>query len=260
MFKVTRYPHGTFCWVDLSSTNLAAAEKFYTELMGWTVERRPIGDGMDYLMFKCGDEYVAGAGQSGADGPPVSVWNHCVSVESADALMETIKEAGGTIVVEPFDVLDQGRMLIFQDPTGAMLWLWQAYKHIGAGLVNTAGAVTWNELATRDPQAAMTFFGKVFGWEFKPAGGGYQTALNKGRMNAGIIPMTEQWGDLPPHWMVYFSVADIDATVAKVEGLGGTISVPITDIPEMGRFAVVRDPGGAVFSVMHVLNPDPWVE
>lgn len=260
MFKVTRYPHGTFCWVDLSSTNQAAAEKFYTELMGWTVERRPIGDGMDYLMFKAAGEYVAGASQAGPDGPPVSVWNHYVNVENVDALVDPIKAAGGTILVEPFEVLDQGRMLIIQDPTGAALSLWQANKHIGSGLVNTAGAVTWNELATRDPQAAMTFFGKVFGWEFQPAGNDYQTIQNKGRMNGGIIPMTEQWGDLPPHWMVYFSVADLDATVARVEELGGSISVPITDIPEMGRFAVVRDPGGAVFTLMHVLAPDPWVE
>ncbi len=175
--------------------------------------------------------------------------------------MDKITELGGTIIAEPMDVFEEGRMLVLQDPTGAVLALWQAKNHIGASLVNTPGAIAWNELSTRDAEKAKDFYGKLFGWQFtvdEPSGYTYFT--NQGRMNGGIIQMGDEWGDMPPAWSVYFSVADIEATIEKAQANGGTIVMPKTEAPGTGHFAVIADPAGAVATYMQLNEPDPWTE
>ncbi len=263
-FKVTKYPQGTFCWADCTSTNVEASKPFYQALMGWSVEDMPIGGGMFYSMYSHDGENVAAISamlpEMQEQGVP-SIWNSYIAVDDVDALQEKVTELGGVVLVSPFDVFDSGRMMALQDPSGAVVSLWQAKNHIGSGLVNTPGAITWNELSTRDPQAAMDFFEGLLGWTFTDGPQpGYKFIYNKGRINGGIITMTEEWEGLPPHWMVYLSVANIDESLEKVKANGGAVNTPLIDAPGTGRFAVVSDPAGAHFTTIQLEEPTPWVE
>ena len=137
----------------------AKAKPFYAELMGWEIEDVPMGEGMFYTMYKSDGEHVAGLSQMQPEmqsqGMP-SHWSSYVTVDDVDALAGKVTELGGTVISEPFDVFDSGRMMVLQDPTGAIVCLWQAKNHIGSGLVNTPGAMTWNELTTNDPKKRWT--------------------------------------------------------------------------------------------------------
>jgi predicted enzyme related to lactoylglutathione lyase len=157
--------------------------------------------------------------------------------------------------MEPFDVLGAGRMAVFADPTGAVLSVWQPLRHPGAGVVNEPGALCWNELTTRDVEAATRFYEAAFGWrgETTEYGSTTYTEWKLGeRAIGGMIRMNDEWpADVPAHWMVYFAVEDADAAATKVEELGGTVPVAPTDTPA-GRFAVVNDPQGALFSIIRL--------
>lgn len=259
MQEVTKYPPGTFSWVDLSTTDAEGAKTFYSQLFGWGTHDIPIGPDSFYTMFQLEGRDVAAASEMAAEmkaqGHPAH-WISYISVEDVDDVTSRVEGLGGTVIAPPFDVFDSGRMAVIQDPTQAAVALWQAKSHIGAKLVNIPGAFSWNELATNDLNQATEFYTNLIGWEINAMemGGGltYHTISNKGRMNGGMMQMNEEWGDAPPHWMVYFSVADCDASAKKAESLGGTIMVPPSDIPTIGsRFAVIQDPQGAVFTIMY---------
>lgn len=263
MYEVTKYPHGTFCWADCVSTDSDRAKQFYIDLMGWNHAEIQITDGTVYTVFKVGDKHVTALSQMMPDmqakGIP-SHWHNYIAVDDVDALAGKVTELGGTVVMPPFDVMDSGRQMVIQDPTGAIVSLWQAKNLIGAQLVNTTGAMGWNELSTRDPQAATDFFSKLLGWTFqKQPDADYWAILNNGRMNGGIIKMTDAWGDAPPSWTVYFSVADINAAAARVTELGGTIHIPPTEIPQ-GHFLVMGEPTGAISYLIKAHHNDPWIE
>ncbi|NJO84466.1 MAG: VOC family protein [Blastochloris sp.] len=262
MFNVSKYPHGTFCWADCTSTDQQSGKQFYSQVMGWTTEDLPLGGGMVYTNFRHEDKVVAAiAPNAPGTQNPHSVWNCYVNVENIEALADKVKALGGTIVMQPLTIFEQGRMMIIQDPTGAFLGLWEAKQHIGSQLVNTPGSMTWNELATRDPQRAESFFSQLFGWTFQTGPmDGYKNIFNQGRINGGMITMDDAWEGLPPHWMVYFSVANIEETAAKAEALGGKLGTPISDAPNTGRFAVISDPQGAHFTAIQLMNPMPWNE
>lgn len=253
MPQMTKYEPGTPSWVDLGTSDVTEASRFYAELFGWTISEGPPEAG-GYRMCMLDDQAVAGlAPQMNADTQPS--WTTYVSVASADEIAAAIKEDGGSIIVEPMDVLDVGRMAIAADPGGAVFSIWQPRAHVGAGLVNDPNTWCWSELTTRDPQHSVEFYGAVFGWSanLMPSAGpaDYTEFHLADRGIAGMIPMTgDSWpADMPNHWMVYFAVEDCDAAVAKVEALGGEVMVPPTDVPP-GTFAVVKDPQGAVFSVI----------
>jgi hypothetical protein len=160
------------------------------------------------------------------------------------------------VVAAPMDVFEHGRMAVLQDPTGATFAIWQPRKHPGAGVLGVPGSVCWNELATTDAEAAGDFYTSVFGWgtqtqemEYGP----YTSFMrDEQHPSGGMMQMTEEWGDVPSHWMIYFAVEDCDAAAEQVEALGGRVCVPPTDIPGVGRFAVIDDPQGATFSMMHL--------
>jgi uncharacterized protein len=262
MFKVSKYPQGTFSWADCASTNAIEAKQFYADLMGWTINEVPIGEGQFYYMFEKNGTTVAALSQIQSElearGVP-SHWNNYVTVDDVDAMTAKAKELGAMILQEPFDIFDSGRMSFFQAPTGGRLALWQAKNHIGAGLVNTPGAMAWNELATRDSEADKKFYSELFGWVFQKAENlDYHFILNKGRMNGGIITITEEWGDAPPNWMTYFSVTDIDTAVEKVKSLAGSVMGEIRDTPGVGRLAIITDPFGAVSTIIQLDEPQPW--
>jgi predicted enzyme related to lactoylglutathione lyase len=251
------YAQGTPNWVDLQTTDQAAAKAFYSEMFGWSYDDQPMDAGAVYSIAKIGDAQVAAiAPQSPelkAAGAP-AMWNTYLAVDSVDDATAKVAPAGGTVAMEPFDVMDAGRMSFVLDPSGAAVALWQANQHIGAGLVNEPGTVIWNELITDDP-AAVSFYEQVFGVTTTTADMGenkYTMFEAGGQQVGGTMPPL--MAGMPNHWHVYFAVADADATAAKIKQLGGSVMVEPFDTP-IGKMAVVADPQGAVFSLFQARPP-----
>lgn len=254
MQVVKGYPDGLFCWVDLATTDLEGAKEFYTGLFGWEAEEIPAGEENVYMMFRIEGNNVAGAGsldpQMEAQGVP-SHWMSYVKHDDVDRIVQKAVEAGGQVLFPPMDVMEEGRMTMIQDPTGAVFGTWQPRNHTGAQLVNRPGALTWNELQTRDLEAASKFYSDLFGWEYQVDQQGYHACSQDGRVHAGMMAMDENWDEnVPPNWAVYFLVEDIEETVDRAEELGGNIVVPPTAAGEWGTFSVIQDPQGGVFSAM----------
>lgn len=255
------YGEGEFCWVDLSSKDMSAAKEWYGALFGWTAEDGDTQGGPPYAQLLKDGKVVAGLGQLSdemqAQGVPPT-WNSYVSVKDAAATQAKVEAAGGKVVAPAMQILEFGSMGFFADPTGAVFAVWQPGSHFGAQLCNAPGSFCWNELATRDLDGAKTFYEEIFGWDVSPMDGPSPHPMlmirNDGRDNGDVIQMNEQWEGIPPHWMVYFAVDDIDATVAKAKELGGQVHVPPTEIPP-GRFSVIADAQGAVFSVIQLSQP-----
>lgn len=248
------YEQGVFCWVDLSAHDMEAAKRFYSQLFGW--EFTASEGGMPYSMATQGGKMIAGLGQMSdqmkSQGIPPT-WNSYAWVEDCAKVEAATVEAGGKVIVPTMQVGEFGSMAFLQDPGGAVFGLWQPGIHRGAQLVNAPNSLCWNELMTRDVGRAKEFYAKVLGWtcETAPMDGFEYTLLKVGeRPNGGLMAMDgPEWEGVPPHWMVYFAVADTDAICKKIEELGGKVCVPPTTIP-VGRFAVVNDPQGATFSVL----------
>ncbi len=255
MPTVTTYAPGTPSWVDLASPDLAASVSFYSTLFGWNA----IDQGEEaghYHMFELRGVPVAGAGPIMMEGQPPA-WTTYVSVVDADASVAEATQAGGTVFVQPMDVLDVGRMAVFADTTGAAVAVWQPAKHIGAGLVNEPGALAWNELNTRDVNAAKSFYRAVFGWEGETGSMGemeYTEWKLGGSLIGGMLSIpADVPAEVPAHWLAYFGTADTDATVADATGQGATLVVGPIDIPA-GRFAILADPVGAMFGVIRLAS------
>ncbi len=261
--KLGHYPQyapGTFCWVELGTSDGEAAKKFYTGLFGWDFTDTPIGPGMVYTMLKQDGKDVGALYQlmpeMKAQGIPPH-WLSYVSVTSADETAAKAKEAGGALMKEPFDVSTVGRMAVVQDPTGAVFALWQAGTHAGAGVVNVPNSLVWNELMTTDTAKAGDFYTTLFGWtkDVQQFGMEYALFKNGDRGAGGMLAITPEMGPIPPNWMVYFAVDDCDATAEKASSLGGQIMKPAEDIPGVGRFAVLLDPQGAAFAIIKTAMP-----
>jgi len=260
MQETIKYAPGTFCWVELGTTNGEAAKKFYTELFGWDFIDNPIGEGMVYTMLKLGGKDVGAlyqlSGEMTSQGIPPH-WMSYVSVSSADESAKKAKSLGATLMKEPFDVFDIGRMAVVQDPTGAVFSLWQPRKSQGAGVVNVPNSFCWNELATGDATKAGEFYTGLFNWGKNVQQFGamtYTSFINGDRPAGGMYEPTPEMGNIPPNWLVYFAVDDCDAQAKKAGGLGAKTIVPPSDIPGTGRFAVIQDPQGAVFGIIKLIN------
>jgi predicted enzyme related to lactoylglutathione lyase len=256
--EVTKYETGTPCWVDVQSPDIAAASVFYEGLFGWTAEDQGEEAG-HYTIFKLNGLDVAALGPLQAEGMP-SMWTTHIATDDVDATATAVEAAGGAVFAPPFDVFDSGRMAVFADAAGAVFAGWQAKDHIGAQLVNEPNTLIWNELTVRDMDAALEFYGKVFGYTAneidmgEPGAPPYRELQLNGRTIGGAMQITDDWPtDVPSHWKPYFAVEDTDETAAKAAGLGGTVDVPPSDMPP-GRFAVLSDPGGAPFTI---LKPSP---
>jgi uncharacterized protein len=252
MPTIDTYPPGTPSWVDLSSPDLAASTSFYTSLFSWDAHDQGEEAG-HYTIMELGNKPVAGAGPIAMEGQPPA-WTTYVSVADADATVEKIKGSGGTVFLEPMDVMDAGRMAVFADPTGAACAIWQPRDHKGAGLVNEPGALVWNELNTRDTKTAASFYSAVFGWVPETSSVGGDVEYTEWKLNGhpigGMLAMPAMVpAEVPPHWLAYFGTADCDVTVANAQREGATVVVPPNDIPA-GRFSVLVDPNGAVFAVI----------
>jgi uncharacterized protein len=255
MPEVSRHEPGAFCWAELATSDDGAAKKFYTTLFGWGYEDSPAGPDMIYTTLKKGGKragalYKLGPDQKGV--PPH--WNTYVNVASADATAKMAKELGGKVLMDPFDVMAFGRMAIVEDRQGARICIWEPKSHIGVEVVNEANSLCWAELDTTDTESARGFYTRLFGWGAKGGGeAANQTEYIEWQLGGtsigGMMRIPKEWGPVPPSWLVYFAVSDVDATAKKAGELGGSSIVAPTDIPDMGRFAVLRDPQGAVFAI-----------
>jgi uncharacterized protein len=244
MGERTSYPPGTFSWAELVTSDADAAKSFYSQLFGWDYDDQPTGpDGPVYSMAQRDGHSVAAL--FGDESQPPH-WNCYVTVGSADETAQKARDLGATVVAEPFDVMEVGRMAVIMDPTGATLCLWEARAHIGATLVNTPGAMTWNDLITPDPETAADFYGKLFGWTFEemPESGGYRVIRNGERSNGGILPQEGQAA-----WIPYFGHDDTQRVTREICDLGGRLYNGPMQVPS-GVFAVLGDPQGAVFAVL----------
>lgn len=253
MTEVTRHSPGSFSWAELATTDTKGAKAFYTALFGWTCTDGPMGPGPEdiYTRLQLGGKDVGALypmmKEQRALGAP-SFWLAYVTVESADAAAKKTRELGGKVCADPFDVMDYGRMAILQDPTGAMLAVWQPGTHNGAQVVGEPGAICWLELSTNDVEKAGRFYTGVLGWGLKPDPQYAEITLG-GTPIGGIMSMPPEMRGVPPHWGVYFMVKGCDAAADKAKSLGGTVCFGPKDIEKVGRFAVIQDPQGASFSI-----------
>jgi predicted enzyme related to lactoylglutathione lyase len=269
------YIPGVPCWVDTSQPDPEAAAAFYRDLFGWELEDvMPAGSEAKYFIARIRGGDVAAIGSIPEGLPQQAMWNSYVWVDSADETAARVRDAGGTVLMEPFDVMDSGRMAVFSDPEGAVICVWQAKEHKGAQIVNEHGSLNFNALNTRDAAGAKRFYGAVFGWGTLELPGGFEMWTLPGygdylerEVNpdirklteeaggpegfvdvvASIVPLGDDQPDTPPHWGATFAVDDADAIAEKATELGGKIVVPPMDAPWV-RMTVISDPQGATFT------------
>jgi uncharacterized protein len=267
------YVPGVPCWVDTSQPDPEAAVDFYRGLFGWQFEDvMPPGSEGQYFIARLRGGDVAAVGSIPEPAPPVAMWNTYIWVDSADDTASKVRDAGGGVLMEPFDVMDAGRMAVCTDPEGAAFCVWQAKELMGAKVVNEPGSLNFNGLATRDVEGAKAFYGSVLGWSTLDVGGGAEMwtlpgygdylerdnpDLRKQLAEAGgpagfedvvasINPIPDDQPDTPAHWSVTFGVDDADATAARATELGGRVVVPPFDAPWV-RMTIINDPQGATF-------------
>jgi predicted enzyme related to lactoylglutathione lyase len=268
------YIPGVPCWVDTSQPDPKAALPFYRGLFGWDFEDgMPEGSDGRYFMGRLRGNDAAAVGSIPEGAPPMATWNTYIWVESADEATARARDAGGGVMMEPFDVGDSGRMAALTDPEGAAFFVWEAKQHRGAQIVNEPGSVTFNALSTRDREGAAAFYGAVFGWRVLDLPSGLMWALpgygdhleeaNPGLHEqmvqmgapegfidvvAALTPIADADGEMPAHWCVTFGVDDADAAATTAVELGGRVVAGPTDAP-WSRSAVIEDPQGAVLIV-----------
>ena len=246
---------GRFVWPEVSVKDIPAAKGFYGPLFGWTAQDVVPG----YSLMQLRGKNVAGLCGLGAAREEMGVPSHWMTyIASADAeeAAGQAHELGGRILHAPFDIPGVGRMVVLQDPTGAVFALWQAGGMHGADLVDEPGTMSWNELITPDPKKAGPFYASLHGWKTQvmpmgPPTGDYTIFKNGEEMVGGMMFLDPRaMGEMPAHWLIYFAVADCDASAKKAGELGGRVVLPPTDIPNIGRFAVILDTQGAAFAII----------
>jgi hypothetical protein len=274
MSEQDRYIPGVPCWVDTTQPDPTAGVEFYSGLFGWEFEdAMPAEAPGEYHIARLGGRDVAAVSSPMGEAPPQAIWNSYIWVESAAETAAKVRDAGGTVIAEPFDVMEAGRMAVCADREGAVFCVWQAGRHRGAQIVNEPGSVVFNVLNTRDPQAAQEFYSAVFGWELLELDGGgrmwalpgygeFLDEINPGTLEqmaeggapkgfedvvASIFPIPAEQADTPPHWGVTLGVEDADAVAARARELGGTVLADPFDAPWV-RMTVIADPQGAAFT------------
>jgi predicted enzyme related to lactoylglutathione lyase len=246
----TPWPAGTPCWVDLSSPDLPKAVEFYRSVLGWTLVDMGAEFG-NYHIAQVDGRSAAGIGPVMTAEQP-SAWTVYLATDDADATAKMITENGGTLLFEPMDVADRGRMAIAGDSTGGVFGIWQAKSMIGTGVYNEPGGLVWEDARLTDTAAGKRFYSDVFGYTYQPVDGApddYATFHGGGDPLGGMGGMMGLPEGTPSHWVAYFAVADAAAAVAAVETGGGTVLMPAQDTP-YGRMAAVADPFGATFMLM----------
>jgi uncharacterized protein len=246
-----KVPHaqGKPCWLDYYAEDQSAAIAFYRELFGWTGE--PNAEFGGYAMMEVSGHTVAGISPRMPDQPPMPpAWNVYFAVNDIDAAAEQIGKLGGTKFVGPDEVPGTGKFVFAADPAGAAFGLWQPGPFPGFGGEGEHGMQCWFELETNQGAPSAEFYGALLGVEAPgaPEMEGYWVVTAGGEQAAGIWhePQGLTGG---PHWVPYFQVTDVDATVAKAVAAGASVLHEAKDSP-YGRFAKLRDLEGAEFSVI----------
>ena len=259
--EVERHTPGMFSWADLGSPDAAASRRFYSELL--QVDAMDLADGPDAIYTTlnkngrlCFAIYQMPEEMSQALGGR-AFWQSYFTVENADESAARIKELGGTLAQEPFDVFDAGRVVVAQDPTGAVFALWQPKNEIGAQVFAEPGAMSWNELYTNDPAAASAFYGSLFGWQVSTGPmadgtGEYTAFLLDGQPAAGMMEIQKAWGEFPPYWSIYFAVEDLDAARERARAMGAREITPELAVPQVGRLIYLEDPQGAHLTIIEL--------
>jgi predicted enzyme related to lactoylglutathione lyase len=255
MSVVEKHSPGSFCWVELGTTNARAAKAFYGGLFGWRPDDMPMGNDQFYTMLQIDGKAIGALYELDEHMRRMGIpphWLQYIAVADADETAARVKALGGTVMKDAFDVFDAGRMAVIQDPTGAVFAVWQANRNIGSRITGEPHTLCWSELVTNDTARSIEFYTKLFGWIVKAGLAStrdYTEIWNGNRSIGGVMQMSAELGDIPSHWMPYFLVAGCEASAGKSKELGGSVQVRPTDIPGVGRFAVIADPQGAVFSL-----------
>jgi predicted enzyme related to lactoylglutathione lyase len=254
MSERSGYPQGTPSWADIATDDPDAARAFYAGLFGWDWEVNPDPAFGGYSIATLRGKRVVGlAGKMDPSQP--TAWVTYLAVDDADAFAAAVPGAGGTVVAPPMDIADQGRMALATDPAGAFFGVWQPDAHTGSELVNEPGTPVWNELIAPDMDTAADFYGRTLGITFGDMAGSdpsmpvYKLLQVDGRSVGGAMPPMPGMEGLPPHWGIYFEVADTDAAVAKAEELGAKVLSPVQQTPQ-GPMATLQDPQGGAFAVI----------
>jgi len=247
------WPPGTPCWVDLSVPDVAGALAFYSSVVGWTF----VDTGADYGGYQIAQmdgRAAAGIGPVMQEGQP-SAWTVYLASDDADATAKLIGEHGGSIFAGPMDIPGTGRMLIAADPTGGVFGVWQQTGMIGTAVIDEPGAFVWDDARLHDVETGKRFYADVFGYRYSSLDpetgetGDYEIfTLDGDRPLGGIGGMMGAPPGTPSHWLAYFTVADVDASVEAVGDGDGTVLMPPEDTP-FGRIGVVTDPFGATFGL-----------
>jgi predicted enzyme related to lactoylglutathione lyase len=250
---------GSFCWLELGTTNQDSAKSFYSSLFGWTAEDQPMGPGMMYSIFRLGGNDAGGAyalmkEQVEAHVPPH--WMLYIKVESADASAAKAVQLGATQIVAPSDIPNVGRFALLQDPAGAHISIFQPGQHKGLKVFGDIGALCWADLNSQNPGKASRFYADWLGWTYETGKDGYRHILNgtgQENMIGGIPAEMHAPPGTPSHWLCYFHVADCKASAAKAAQLGASTIMPASLMPDVGTIAVLADPQGAVFALYQLL-------
>ena len=264
--RFTSHSQGTPCWVDLATTDQAAAKAFYAELFGWDCQDNPMDESgsVFYTMAMLNGAFVGGMYEQPEDQRQAGIpphWMIHIAVDDVDAIAARVPELGGTVGAPPFDVFEAGRMSIITDPAGAPVAFWQAKDHIGAGVKSEPNTIHWCELLAEDPGAVTAFYTNLLGMESETMtmaqGGDYTIFLSNGCGVAGTMAMPEHLRErgVPAHWSVYFQAADVDAVVGQAVATGAQIALPPMDIAMVGRIAFLLDPQGAGFGLTQPESP-----
>ena len=265
MTTMTSHVHGTFCWWELATPDLEAAFRFYQGVFAWGKTDLPMAPGQVYRLVEVGGRQVGAMYQldeAQRQREVRAAWLPYIAVPSADESARKIVDAGGTLASPPFDVMESGRMALFNDPDGARAAVWEKKQHFGAGVVNEAGSVCWTELAARDAARMRKFYAAAFEWvpdvKQVPGPGEYTEwgVAGVSQSFGGMMQMDANWGDMPPQWSTYFRVDDADATAARIAAGGGKMVMGPFDAPGVGRMGIAVDPTGAGFSIIKLTMPD----
>ena len=251
MPNIDKHSPGSFCWIELATSDQNAAKNFYSTLFGWQPNDNPMGPDAVYTMFKLDGRAAAACYTLMPDMVSQGVpphWALYVAVENADEVAAKATELGGTVMAPPFDVYDFGRMAVLRDPTGAAINLWQPKQHSGTGAAGVPGTLCWVDLSTPDQERATEFYKDLFGWEIAPGkdDSGYLHIKNGEEFIGGIPPAKFRNPNAPPHWLAYYLVTDCDASTDKAKEMGAQVYMPPTTMEGVGRWSIIADPQGAV--------------
>ena len=257
-----RTKHGEFNWVDLTAQDLKTQSAFYEALFGWQYTDVPLIQDMTYRLFQVDGHSVTGMFQLppsvAAQGVPGG-WNTYFRVDDVDAAATKAAGLGAHVISPAMDVPGQGRQATIQDPEGAHISFWKPAQTDDSTQYMLPGRYSWNELNTRDPGKAISFYSALLGWEIEQImqdPSPYWQIKVDGEAEAGLTPMPSMVpSEVPAYWLVYFGAADAKATVARAVELGGKVLVPATEIPGMLVWGVLQDPAGAAFAVFQALRP-----